>query len=450
MKVNTKKSFETGNWKVEKGNLKFEIRNSKWETRTAKLRSNFAYQILLFITLLFSAPIFAQTVSLDSIINTIKERNPMLKSYSSRADAMNAYAKGAKSWMAPEVGGGLWMLPYKRVDDPRDKGQIMLSIQQKFTNPAKLRANQGYLDSKAAIEQANETYVFNELRAQAKTTYYQWLVLEKKKTILKENEEIIALVLKIAQLRYPYNQSKLGNVYKAEGRLQEVRNMILMNDNKITQKNILLNQLMNIPHELRYSIDTVKQVTQFLPERIDTADFVESRSDVRRIDKSIQAMKLNQVLESYQSKPDFNLSFNHMIARGNEMPNQFMLLGMVSIPIAPWSSKMYKANIIGMSKEIDAMKSERTAILNELQGMTTIMATEIITLGKQIENYEKRIVPALRKNYETLMLAYEENKEELPIVIDAWETLNMTQTQYLDTVQRYYEMIVNYEKQLEK
>jgi len=96
-------------------------------------------------------------MSLDSIIAAVKERNPMLKSYSSRAEAMNAYAKGAKGWMAPEVGGGLWMLPYKKVDDPRDKGQIMLSVQQKFTNPAKLRANQGYLESKAAIEQASET-----------------------------------------------------------------------------------------------------------------------------------------------------------------------------------------------------------------------------------------------------------------------------------------------------
>ena len=132
------------------------------------------------------------------------------------------------------------------------------------------------------------------------------------------------------------------------------------------------------------------------------------------------------------------------------MPNQFMLLGMVSIPIAPWSSKMYKSNIKGMDKEIEAMKSERTFILNEVQSMTAGMLTEIKTLNRQIENYEKRIVPALKKNYETLMLGYEQNKEELPIVIDAWETLNMAQMQYLETVGKYYETIVNYEKQLEK
>ena len=412
---------------------------------------NCQLSIILSVPLvLFVVDSPAQVITLDSILSVVKERNPMLKSYSLRANAMNEYAKGARSWMAPEVGGGLWMLPYSQVEDPRDKGQIMLSVQQKISNPAKLKANQGYLESKAAIEQASGTYVFNELRAQAKTAYYQWIVLEKKKIVLKENEEIIGLVLKIAQLRYPYNQSKLGNIYKAEGRLQEVRNMILMNDNQIIQKNILLNQLMNMPNDFKFSIDTVNRQNQFIPTAADTTTFAENRSDIRRIDKSIQTMRLSRVLENYQSKPDFNLSFNHMIPRGEGMPSQFMLIGMISIPIAPWSSKMYKSNIQGMSKEIEAMQSERAAILNELRGMTGSMVTEINTLSKQIENYEERIIPALRKNYESLMLAYEENKEELPIVIDAWETLNMTQIQYLETVQKYYEMIVNYEKQIEK
>src|ERR1700704_1955539 len=158
------------------------------------MKPNIKIPLILFIVTIGFHASGQQRISLDSILTVVKQRNPMLKSYSSRAEAMNAYAKGAKSWMAPEVGGGLWMLPYKKVAEERDRGQIMLSVQQKFTNPAKLRANQGYLESKAAIEQASETFVFNELRAQAKTAYYQWLVLEKKKTVLKENEEIISLV----------------------------------------------------------------------------------------------------------------------------------------------------------------------------------------------------------------------------------------------------------------
>lgn len=400
--------------------------------------------------LLISGSLHAQRYyTLDSVVALVKAQNPMLKSYRSRADAMNAYAAGAKSLMAPEVGGGLWMLPYRKVEDPRDKGQIMVSVSQKFTHPAKLRANQNYLNSKAAIEQASEDYVFNELRAQAKTLYYQWIVLEKKKAVLRDNEAAVSLMLKLAQLRYPYNQGKLGAIYKAEGRLQEIRNMMLMNDNEIIQKNLQLNQLMNLPGSTRYSIDTTYEEKAIAYEAADTAALASKRSDIRRIDKSIQSMRLNQALENSQAKPDFNISFNHMFARGAGMPNQFMLLGMISIPIAPWSSKMYKANLRGMEREIESMKNERVATLNELQSMTAGMSNDIRTLRQQIENYEIRIIPSLKKNYESLMRDYEENREELPNVIDGWETLSMTRLQYLDTVQKYYETIVNYEKQIE-
>ncbi|HNP94828.1 MAG TPA: TolC family protein [Cyclobacteriaceae bacterium] len=393
----------------------------------------------------------AQVISLDSVLATIRERNPMLADFRHRIYAMNEFAKGAKALMAPEVGGGPWMFPYpgSNVTEDRDKGQVMISVQQRFTNPAKLRANQAYLDSKAAIEQAGEQFTFNELRAQAKTAYYQWLVLEKEKSILLDNREIIQLVLKITRVRYPYNQTKFGNIYKAEGRLSEVENMLLMNENSIIQKNIVLNQLMNLPKEIRFAIDTTNRYGDFIPVHVDTTLFAQNRSDINRIDRNIQSMRLSQTLERKQLKPDFTLGYNHMVPVAKGMPSQYMLLGMITIPIAPWSSKMYRSNISGMENQIRAMKSERESILNELEGMTDGMVNEIQTLRQQVSNYEKRIIPSLNRNYETLMLAYEENREELPIVIDAYEALLMAQLQYLNTLTRFYEMIVTYEKLLE-
>jgi cobalt-zinc-cadmium efflux system outer membrane protein len=404
--------------------------------------------LVFTIAIFFCTNIHAQILPLDSVLTIIRKENPMLQSYRSKANAMNSYADAARSQMAPEVGGGLWMVPYKKVMDERDKGQIMLSVQQKFTNGAKLRANEKYLNSKAAVEEANEEYVFNELKAQAKAAYYDLLILEKKKNTLTQNEEIINLILKIGQLRYPYNQSKLSTIYKAEGKLHEVRNMQLMNENEIHHRKIILAQLMNYKSSM-FSVDTLTVPEPIILEA-DTSVLAANRSDIRKLDKSIQSMRLNQAFESAQSKPDFNISFNHMIPRSSVMPSQFMLLGMISIPIAPWSSKMYKANVKGMDYEIESMKTERLAVLNELQAMTNTMASEIKSLQKQLENYEKRIVPALKKNHQTIMLAYEENREELPMVIDSWETLNMTQLQYLDTLQKYYQMIVSYEKQIEK
>lgn len=402
------------------------------------------------ILLATSGGLHAQTyLTLDSVLAVIRDRNPMLKTYRLRADAMNAYAKGADGWMAPEVGGGLWMLPYRTVSDPRDKGQIMLSVQQKITSHSRRKANQAYMESRAGIEEASGGWVYNELKSQARAAYYQWLVLEKKKKVLVRNEGILTMMMKINQLRYPYNQSKLSDIYKVESKLGELKNMILMNDNQAEQQNILLNQLMSLSQETRFAIDTTLSVVSFRPAPADSSMLAQNRSDIHRIDKAILSVMYNQEVEKRQSRPDINLSFNHMFARGEGMPNQFMLLGMVSIPIAPWSSKMYKANVEGMGREIESMKAERTAILNEAQGMTARLYSELNVIQRQMENYDKRILPALRKNYEAVMLAYEENREQLPMVLDAWEALSMMELQYLDTLQKYYETVVDYEKQIE-
>jgi cobalt-zinc-cadmium efflux system outer membrane protein len=413
---------------------------------------NFRWSIILF---LFGAPLIAnsqvQTLSLDSVLHVIEKQNPMLNTYRNRAQAMNAYVAGSKSLMAPEVGGGLWMFPYQKqnYEHLADTRQIMVSVSQTFTNPAKLKANQQYLSSRAGIEQANERVFYNGLKSQAKLAYYRWYVFEQKQKQLLESEEILNLMIRVGRVRYPYNQEKLSNIYKAEGRLHEVKNMWLMNENEIQKQQIILKQLMNA-QSINFAIDTTTIAREFELVTIDTILLTQNRSDLHQLERTIKSMHLNQQVEKAQSRPDFNLNFSHMISMGQGMPNQFMLLGMVTIPIAPWSSKMYKANAKAMDYEIESMKAERLAIMNEVQGMTASMIAEIKTLQQQLVNYELRIIPVLKKSYETLMLAYEENKEELPMVIDGWETLNMTRLQYLDTKLKYYEMIVSYEREIEK
>jgi len=304
--------------------------------------------------------------------------------------------------------------------------------------------------SRSNVERQSRSIQLNALRAEAKTLYYQLLVSEEKINVLTDNARVMDLMLKLARIRYPYNQGSLGNVYKAEGRLSEIENMLLMTHADIQDKSYRLKSLANLPATDSIMVDTATAV-HFQPARIvyDTASLGEQRSDVRRIEEAIQVMKLNQQLQSAQAKPDFKIRFDHMQPIG-KMPSQFSAMAMISIPIAPWSSKMYKSEIKGMQYEIQAMQKEREGILIEARGMVAGMANQITKMQQQLENYRTKIIPALRKNYETLMLAYEENREQLPIVIDGWEAMNMAQMEYLEKLEAYYMMIAAYEKELEK
>lgn len=78
------------------------------------------------------------------------------------------------------------------------------------------------------------------------------------------------------------------------------------------------------------------------------------------------------------------------------------------------------------------------------------MASKLVRMQQQLANYKTKIIPALQRNYQTLMLGYEENREQLPVVIDGWEAMNMAQLEYISKLEEYYSMIVRYEKELEK
>jgi len=394
----------------------------------------------------------AQVITLDSVLSAIDQQNPMLQQFDQRVNAMNAYTAGAKSWMAPMVGAGPYWYPYpgQQLMDERDKGMFMFNIEQDIPNPAKLNAKRNYFSSRASVEEKGRSIQYNKLRAEAKTLYYDWLVLNRKLSVLEENQQIVELMLELARLRYPYNQGSLGNIYKAEGRLYEVQNMTLMTQSEISEKEYRLKALMNMEPDAVFKLDTLTQVV-FEPNQIakDTASLRTNRSDVQQINRSIEVMLQNQILQSSQAKPDFRIRYEHMQPRG-DMPMQFSLMAMVSIPIVPWASKMYKSEVAGMNYEIEAMKREQAGILLEARGMISGMASQLKRMQQQLSNYELKIIPALRKNYETLMLSYEENREQLPIVIDGWEALNMAQMDYLEKMQDYYSMIVSYEKEIEK
>ncbi|WP_192823856.1 TolC family protein [Rufibacter sp. LB8] len=410
----------------------------------------------LLLLLAMSAKAQTPVLPLDTVLSRISQNNGMLKEIEFRAKAQNAMAKGARSQMAPMVGAGVFMYPYpgqmKMTGEEmggQDDAMYMTAVEQEITNPAKLKAREKYQLSRAAIEEAGRDMTFNQLRAQAKAAYYQWVVLEKKRSVLAESQRIMQFMLKLGKVRYPYNQSSLGSIYKAEGRIGEVENMLTMTDSEIEMKNIQLNMLMNLPPENRFRVDTTVRAPEFivLP---DTGALSAARSDIRQIDRTIESMQLNLRLENLQRKPDFGIRFENMMPRDRMMPQSFTLMGMVSIPIAPWSSKMYKANASAMNLEIQGMHKGRESLLNEAQNMVASMALELQAKRTQVQNYEKKIIPALRRNYETTLLSYEQNTGQLPLVIDAWEALNMAQMEYLNNLEQLYLIGVNYEKELEK
>jgi outer membrane protein TolC len=224
--------------------------------------------------------------------------------------------------------------------------------------------------------------------------------------------------------------------------------MRTMQENEIVQKRIALNALMYRDKATVFEIDTSYTIKDFSNIHLDSAAIINARSDIKAIDNDIKVTFLKQKAEKARLLPEFGVQYGHMFGFGG-LPAQFTLMGMIRLPMVPWSSKMNKANIESLKWKAESLSQQRQMIINESTGMSSRMWNEIESKKKQIKLYQNNIIPALKRNYQTMQLGYEQNTEELFMLFDAWETLNMTQLEYIDQLQQLLGMQVELEKILE-
>jgi outer membrane protein TolC len=288
----------------------------------------------------------------------------------------------------------------------------------------------------------------NEMIAMVKMRYYMWMILEKKLSVLTSSEKLLQYLVKSAELRFKYGMDKLSSYYRAQAMLSDMTSMRLMVEFEIRQQRIELNTLMNREAERIFSIDTA--VPKFINElaSFDSSDIVTRKSEYLLIGENISILRAKQNLERAKLRPDFGIKYDHMVGFGRQ-PQQFSLMGMVTIPIAPWSSKMYRSAVSGLKLEMEALGQQQQAILNNTGGALASLREQIRTKRSQLDLFEQQIIPSMKKNYEVSLIAFEQNKEELFMTIEAWQSLKLVRLNFLDMLYELIELHIKYEKELE-
>jgi len=403
-------------------------------------------RVIIFSGLIFfTGAMQAQDMlRMEDIKSVIEKNHPALKMLDAEARSMDEAAKGVYSWMPPEVGAGFFQTPYnpqkwKYMDGQPGMGMFMISALQMFPNKKKQNAEFAYMNAQSSVEKQKKDVVVNELLYTTRKNYYDWIVIEKKLKVLEENDKLLKFMMQSAEIRYKNGLGKISAYYKAKAALAKVENMKLMLENEIIQKRIAINIAMNRKADVIFKVDTNYTWYDFNKKMFDSVALMNQRSDIKVINRNIEVNNLERKAELAKLNPEFGIKYDHMTGWGRQ-PLQFSVMLMAKIPLAKWSSKMNKAKAESMVWQNEALKNQQLMIINEASGMANSSYTELELKKKQMKLYEQQIVPALRRNFQTMLLGYEQNTEELFELFDSWEALNMTQLNYLDELMKGLQM----------
>ncbi|MEJ5962989.1 TolC family protein [Pedobacter immunditicola] len=411
---------------------------------------------ILFGLLLIASSTTAQDtarLSLPDVFKEIDKSYPFLRLYENRISSIKALADGAKSWMPPTVSVAIDKFPYQlgmiKESSPMNQAGIMFSIEQMIPNPSKLKAKREYILSQQKIARNDANWEKNVLHYAAKLYYYRRYTAEKKLKLVGDYGDLLQMLIKTAREKYVYNQSDLPTIFKAEASYSELKNMETMLLSQIAESNIGVNTLMNRDVDMPFLIDTAFQPTDYKADFLNASDtsFL-NRSDILAMGSKIGSMRSNQRLAATSSKPDFGIQISHGQMFG--MPNQFSIMGMITFPIVPWSSRMYKSEVRSMNFDIEAMENERAT----MRLMTKQMIRERITMlhyeHQQLKNLDTSIIPAYRKNLESNLIAYRQNTGTFFVLLDAWNMLLMKEIERVEKLGQVLALHAEYEYQREE
>ena len=400
-----------------------------------------------------------ETMGLDSVFAVIGRSHPSLRSSDALARSLDESAKGARTWEAPQVSTGWWMTPYdpslwkRQRDGASGIGQYMVSAEQMLPNRRRQDAEGAYMRGMSAVEREKKGATANELYAGAGRAYYQWVVAEHRMGVLDEDAKLLDFMIKDAELRYKNNLGKIGAYYKAKAALGRLEDRRIGLENDVEQARIALNTLMNREKAMVFYVDTsavdMAVAVNLAAPVMDSSGLAEHRSDIRAEGERIRLAGLEQEAERAKLRPEWGLRYDHMFGFGGT-PMEYTLMATVRLPMLSWSSRATKANVESLKWKARSLEDERQAMVNEAMGAAYALQRALAAKRRQVRVLEEEVLPALRKNFQTLQLAYEQNTEELLSVYDAWETLDGTLMEYWDDVEKALLMQVELKKVFEQ
>ncbi|AFD07570.1 outer membrane protein [Solitalea canadensis DSM 3403] len=410
--------------------------------------------IWLFIILTgFALTANAQSVvPLRAVLDSITANNPGLQKFEYSTKANIEMGNMSKAWDAPTIAVGLDEFPYpsEMQMDGAARKMFMVNVDQMLPNFANQKAKSEYYKSFRNQNQNDYETLKNKLFAQAKAAYYTELISVKRLKVIEEQSKMLELLIKIAEARLQYSQSDLPTIYNAKAKISSLESMKIKEESMIKQSRSTLNYLMGRPLTDDFKVDTSLALNRYTEQisQYDTSFVMHNRSDIQRMSNDIASMRLNQKVAQTMAKPMFGFGFKNM--RMQDGTYMYSAMASMKLPIVPWASKGYKSEVKAIDYEIKAMERERTNMVRETSSMIKNTMLDLQAQYREVDVYEKRILPDYKKTFDVNLNAFGENKGDIFRTLMAWDDLLMKRMDYLNVLDQTYKMEVMYEEAIQK
>ncbi|MBI4476681.1 MAG: TolC family protein [Acidobacteria bacterium] len=362
---------------------------------------------LIGILVVFVASGSAQAPqTLSSLVAELERSNPELQAGRREIDMQVARIAPAGAPPDPtfSVGymGGLYrpFFPSARTDG----GFQQFGATQEIPFPGKLALRTGIAATEADRERWNYEDRRRQVAAELKTTYFEYVFVDRSLAIVERNKDLLEQFRRIAEAQFSVGKGLQQDVLQAQLEISALieRQTMLERERGIIRArvNALLYRAVQtpLPATLTFAVRALNESLEALQARV-AEQYPALKRDERGIDRSQQALALARK----EALPDFAVNFiSQRPATG--MPWMYGVDFMVKIPVF-WQRKQ-RPLIAEATAAVESSRRLRESTLSMALAQVTEEHLAATTAQRLRALYEDSVLPQARLTLESSLAAY--------------------------------------------
>lgn len=395
---------------------------------------------------IYSPLLFAQEplslLSLQALVEEVRERNPEIRALRNRVKAKEFKAKAEGLLDDPTFKVEIEDIPIERPLNLGDSMQTRYTLGQMLPFPGKLSLRERIAFKEALMAEAEAREKELEVIGMLKEVYYEYAFIVESIKITREIKDVLENVLRNAEVRYSLGQMSQQDVIKAQMEISILVNDILTLEAEKDVTQARLNALLN-----RDTPSLLPEPEEIPRERIDMSveelikRAIDKNPRLRAMAYEIEAQEAMVSLAARNYYPDLMLGIG-LIRREGRF-DSWDLMASINIPL--WLSK-YNNQV----REAKANRDVSASRLKAEKNLKTFEVREAVIKVERAERvrrlYETGLLPQAELYFSSTLSGYQTGKVNLLTLLDNERLIKKTKIEYLRSIVDYNKGIASLEK----
>lgn len=419
-------------------------------------KPSFCWRVLLAPPLVFllaaTAVASEAPLTLAEAVKHALDRNPEVQRLQHRLRATDAKAKQAPYLEDPQIALQLGGVP---LSNPT-------SFNQADTNSIGIRQMIpffGKLGLKEKIAQREVNIVEQELRAKereiismVKMAYADLFMAERSIEILREQLEILRVVIGATEARYRVGRVPQQDVFKAQLEQSQILNQLIVAEEEITVATVKLNTAMYRPPRtpIQVPADLTLPDSSFTDSALDDLALA-NRPELRGAEREIERAEItHELAERNRKYPDFMLGWDYMRMPTDMKKDRYGAMVNITIPFSPWTAGRRNYEVEESLAEIRAARANRDAMRNVTLREVSQSQAKVQAARRSITLLNEGLLTQAELSFRSAMAAYQTGRVEFVALLEAQRALREARMGYYKATVGFLQNLADLERVIGK